>query len=102
MPSTIFKISPDATDYGFSSPRCIGEFGTFKVYYDPVRGADEAFMTYRGSEFYDAAYYLGEYMPCVPTDAIALGVTVRSSFVSMEAYRYDKPTCVIKLQFVNA
>ena len=97
LPNTYFVPSSSATDYGFSSPREIGTFGTFKVYYDPIREANEAFMTYRGSEFYDAAYYLGEYMPVVPTDAIALGVTVRSSFVSMEAYRFDKKNCVIKM-----
>ena len=55
----------------------------------------EAFMTYRGDEWYDASYYLGIYMPMVPTDAIALGVTVRESFVSMEAHKYHKPTCVV-------
>jgi hypothetical protein len=101
LPSTLFQISKSATDYGFSTPRELGTYGTFKVYYDPNRAADEAMMTYRGSEFYDASYYLGEYMPCVPTDAIALGVTVRSSFVSMEAYRFDKKNCVIKFKVVN-
>ena len=102
LPNTYFTPSKNANDYGFSSPREIGTFGTFKVYYDPIREDNEAFMTYRGSEFYDASYYLGEYMPIVPTDAIALGVTVRSSFVSMEAYRFDKKSCVIKLNVTNA
>lgn len=97
LPSTYF--TPKKEDSAFSGPREIGTFGTYTVYYDPYRGADEGFMTYRGSEFYDAAYYLGEYMPIVPTDAIALGVTVRSSFVSMEAYRFDKKSCVYKLKF---
>lgn len=98
LPTNIF--TPKKSETGaFSGPREIGEFGTFKVYYDPFRAASEAFMTYRGENWYDATYYLGEYMPIVPTDAIALGVTVRSSFVSMEAYKYDKPSCVFKLTF---
>lgn len=59
-------------------------------------------MTYRGSEWYDAVYYLGEYMPIVPTDAVALAVTVRTSFVSMEAYRLDKPVGIQRLRFVFA
>lgn len=98
LPNTLFQPTKNDAS-AFSGPREIGTFSTFKVYYDPTRGADEGFMTYRGNEWYDAAYYLGEYMPVVPTDAIALGVTVRSSFVSMEAYRFDKPSCVFKLKF---
>ncbi len=101
LPNTMFKPDSQAQNYGFSTPRKIGTYGTFEVYYDPARDADEAMMTYRGSEWYDACYYLGEYMPIVPTDAIALGVTVRSSFCSMEAYCYDKPSCVLKLKFVE-
>jgi len=96
LPSTWWK--PEAEAKGFSAPRKIGVFaGFYDVYYDNVRAAAEGFMTYRGDEWYDAAYYLGEYMPIVPTDAIALGVTVRSSFCSMESYRFDKPTCVVRL-----
>ena len=93
LPENYFK--PAKRDTGaFSGPRELGDFSTFKIYYDPMRQDTEGFMTYRGENWYDAVYYLGEYMPIVPTDAIALGVTVRSSFVSMEAYRYDKPSCV--------
>lgn len=88
---------PATTDEtGYSSPRELGQFGKYKVFYDPMRNDNEAMMLYRGKEFYDAAYYLGEYMPIVPTEAIPLGVKVSSSFVSMEAYRYDKPNSVIK------
>lgn len=98
LPNNLFQpTSNDAS--AFSGPREIGKWGIYTVYYDPMRAADEGFMTYRGENWYDACYYLGEFMPIVPTDAIALAVTVRSSFVSMEAYRFDKPTCVMKLQF---
>lgn len=94
LPSNFFN--PAITEDAFLlSPRVIGTYGTYQVFYDPQLADNAWWMTYRGNEFYDAAYYLGEYMPIVPTDAIALGVTVRSSFVSMEAYRYDKPNCVI-------
>lgn len=95
LPTTWFK--PVATPSGFSSPREIGTFGTFKVYYDPYRADNEAFMTYRGSEFYDAAFYMGIFLPIVPTDTVALGVTVRQSMVSMEAYCFNKKTAVVKL-----
>lgn len=94
LPSNFF--TPKKGEEAFMlSPREIGTYGTYQVFYDPELADDAWFMTYRGSEWYDAAYYLGEYMPIVPTDCIALGVTVRSSFVSMEAYRYDKKNCVI-------
>lgn len=99
LPSNMFKPAGNE-GAAFSGPRELGELSTFKIYYDPYREADEGFMTYRGKMWYDAAYYLGEYMPIVPTDAIALGVKVRSSFCSMEGYRYDKPSCVFKLKFV--
>lgn len=100
LPNTLF--TPTAQPSGFSGPREIGKYGTFTVYYDQMRADNEAFMTYRGSEWYDAAYYLGEFMPITPTDAIALQVTVRESFLSMEAYKYHKPNCVVKLNFTNA
>ena len=54
-------------------------------------------MTYRGSEFYDAAMYLGIFLPIVPTDTVALGVTVRQSMVSMEAYKLHKPSAIVRL-----
>lgn len=97
LPDTLFKKA--AAVSGFSGPREIGTIGRYKVYYDPFQAADKGFMTYRGDEWYDATYYLGEYMPIVPTDAVTLGVTVRESFVAMEAYRNDKPQCVCGLTF---
>lgn len=101
LPNTLFQIKKNDSS-AFMGPREIGAYGTFTVYYDQELANDEGWMTYRGAEFYDAAYYLGEYMPIVPTDAIALAVKVRSSFVSMEAYRYDKKNCVQKIKFVRA
>lgn len=95
LPTTWFK--PVATPSGFSSPREIGTFGTFKVYYDPYRADNEAFMTYRGDQWFDAAFYCGIYLPIVPTDTVALGVTVRQSMVSMEAYLFHKKTAVVRL-----
>lgn len=102
LPTTWFTPTVQSAESGFSGPREIGTFSSFKVYYDPIRTADQAFMTYRGSEWYDAAYYLGVFMPVVPTDAIALGVTVRQAFVAMEAYKYHKKNCVIPLTITQA
>lgn len=97
LPSTLFK--PEAPNTGFSGPRCIGTYGTFKVYYDNNRKSEEAFMTYRGTDWYDAAYYMGTFMPIVPTDAIAIGTKIREAFCSMEAYKFHKKNCVLKLKF---
>jgi len=98
LPSTLFK--PAAPNTAFSGPREIGTYGSFKVYYDNTRGDDEAFMTYRGTEWYDAAYYMGMFMPIVPTDAVALGTKVREAFCSMEAYKFHKKRCVVPIKFV--
>ena len=93
---------PVSQENAFSGPREIGTFATnIKVFYDPTMKFDEAFMTYRGSEWYDAAYYMGTFVPIVPTDAIALAVTIRQSFCSMEAYKYHKPNCVFPIKFVE-
>ena len=54
-------------------------------------------MTYRGDQWFDAAFYCGIYLPIVPTDTVALGVTVRQSMVSMEAYLFHKKTAVVRL-----
>lgn len=97
LPNTYYKkeSEPDA----FSSPREIGEIGGFKVYFDPYLPNNKGFMTYRGKEFYDAAYYMGMYMPLTTTDTVVLGVSAKQSFVSMEAYKYHKKNCVIRLAF---
>ena len=93
---------PVSQENAFSGPREIGTFATnIRVFYDPTMAFDEGFMTYRGTEWYDAAYYMGTFVPITPTDAIALGVTIRASFVSMEAYKYHKPNCVFKIKFAQ-
>lgn len=100
LPSTLFQRK--ATPQGFSGPREIGTYGTFKVYFDPFRDDEDALMTYRGDEWYDSTMYLGVFMPITPTDAVALGVQVREAFCSMEAYKLHKPSCIykIKVKFV--
>ena len=101
LPNTYFKAEAGNTS-AFSSPRKLGEIGTFMVYFDPFMDNDEGFMTYRGSEFYDAAYYMGMYMPLTTTDTVVLGVQAKQSFVSMEAYKFHKKNCVMKLKFSHA
>lgn len=99
LPTTYFTPAP-YDEKGYESPRKLGKFGPYEVYYDPNRATDTGFMTYRGSFWADAAYYLGEFMPIVPTDAIELGTRVRSAFCSMEAHKYHKPMAVIPIKFV--
>ena len=99
LPTTYFAPAP-YDEKGYESPRKLGKFGPYEVYYDPNRATDTGFMTYRGSFWADAAYYLGEFMPIVPTDAIELGTRVRSAFCSMEAHKYHKPMAVIPIKFV--
>jgi hypothetical protein len=86
-------------DYGFQGPRKIGQFGRFMVFYDNELAEDEGWMTYRGSKWYDAAFYLGVFMPIAPTDAININIDVEQAFVDMNAYKFDKPQAVIKLKF---
>lgn len=99
LPSTSFILSAKG-DQGYESPYELGTFGDFQVFYDPHREDNTGFMTYRGSDWADAAYYLGEFMPITPTDAITLGTDVREAFCSMEAHKYHKPGAVIPLVFV--
>lgn len=98
LPDTYFKKVADR-DYGFNGPREIGTFGRFRVYFDDKLGNDKAFMTYRGNEWYDAAMYIGVFMPMAPTEAIAININVRQAFVDMLAYRLDKPLAVIPITF---
>jgi uncharacterized membrane protein len=94
LPDTMFKPTK-LEEKSWSCPREIGTYSKYKVYYDDTLPADEAFMTYKGSEWFDAAYYTGTFVPVAATQAIAQAVTVRESFVSMEAHLYHKPNCVI-------
>lgn len=97
LPTTWFK--PTNVDFSFSSPREIGEFAGFKVYYDPMRASNENFMTYRGEQWYDAAFYMGVFLPLVPTDTVVLNITAHQAFAEMVAYRFDKPQAVIPFTF---
>lgn len=99
LPEQWYKPFEENKDYGFQGPRKIGQFGKFIVYYDNELPEDEGFMTYRGSQWYDAAYYLGVFMPIVPTDAININVNVRQAFCDMNAHKFDKPQGVVKLKF---
>jgi hypothetical protein len=99
LPADMFK--PAAEDKAWLGPREIGEYRTWKVYYDPELADNEWWMTYRGTEWYDAAYYLGEFMPVVPTDMTTFGVRVTTAFCSMEAYWYHKKNCVLKGTFTE-
>lgn len=98
LPTTYFTPSISG-DKGYESPYELGKFGPYTVYFDPDQEDTKGFMTYRGKDWADAAYYLGEYMPIVPTDAVSLGVNVRSAFCSMEAHKYHKPKAVIPISF---
>lgn len=99
LPEQWYKPFEDDKDYGFQGPRKIGQFGKYIVFYDNELPTDEGWMTYRGSKWYDAAYYLGVFMPITPTDAINININVRQAFVDMNAHRFDKPQGVVKLKF---
>lgn len=101
LPNIYWEQDPKG-DPGYESPRKLGTFGPYEVFYDPHQANDKGFMTYRGEFWADAAYYLGEFMPVVPTDAVTLGTDVRSAFCSMEAHKYHKPNAVVPLKFTTA
>lgn len=92
LPDIYYKQEDSGKDTGFQGPRKIGKFGRFTVFYDDKLGAAEGWMSYKGSEWYDAPYYLGVFMPITPTDAVNLRTNIEQAFVSMEGHRYDKPT----------
>lgn len=99
LPDIYYKQEDSGKDTGFQGPRKIGKIGRFAVFYDDKLAADEGWMSYKGSEWYDAPYYLGIFMPITPTDAVNLRTNIEQAFVSMEGHRYDKPTTVYKLKF---
>jgi len=97
LPDTYYKKWQSNSDYGFNGPRKIGTIGRYTVFYDDKLANNKAWMTYRGAQWYDAAFYLGMFMPVAPTDAINININVRQAFVEMCAYRYDKPMAVIPI-----
>lgn len=99
LPSTYFTPAPYDEDKEYESPRELGKFGSYKVFYDPNRPEDTGFMTYRGAQWSDAAYYMGVFVPVTPTDAVEIGTRVRTAFISMEAHKLHKPMAVIPLKF---
>lgn len=98
LPNTWYK--PVAQESGWSTAREIGQFGKFKVYYDPWRADDAVMMSWRGSEFWAAPFIMGMFLPVTTSDVFTTGVTSRMSMYSMEAYKYWRPDTVIKLKAV--
>lgn len=99
LPENWYKPFEENQDYGFQGPRKIGQFSKYLVYYDNELPANAGFMTYRGAKWYDGSYYLGVFMPLVPTDAINININVRQAFCDMVAHRFDKPKGVVRLVF---
>lgn len=97
LPNTWF--TPVTEPCPFSTAREIGKFSKYTVFYDPYRGDDEAFMTFKDPDrWWVAAYYMGMFLPITPTDVVTIGVKSTQSMVSMEAYKYWRPDAVIKLK----
>jgi hypothetical protein len=100
LPNTFYTQVDSGKDTGFQGPRRIGTIGRYAVFYDDQLPMDGGWMSYKGSEWYDAPYYLGVFMPITPTDAVNLNVRIEQAFVAMEGHKYDKPNSVFPLQFV--
>jgi len=99
LPDIFFKPEAKGKDYGFNGPRKIGEIGRFDVFFDNKLGDAEGFMTYKGSEWYDAAAYYGVFLPIAPTDVININIHARQAFVTMTAFKLDKPAAICKITF---
>lgn len=99
LPDTVYKQEAPGKDYGFNGPRKIGKLGRYIVFYDDKLALDAGFMTYRGTEWYDAAAYYGVFLPIAPTDLININIHMKQAFVTMTAFRLDKPSAVVKLTF---
>jgi hypothetical protein len=92
-----YKPVEGGNDTGFLGPREHGSIGRYTVFYDNQLPDNKAFMTYRGTQWYDAAYYMGVYLPIAPTDPIVINATVQEGFVSMVANHFDKPKAVVTM-----
>lgn len=101
LPDNFYKPEAKNSDYGFNGPRKIGHIGRFTVFYDDKLAANKGWMTYKGNEWYDAAYYLGVFLPIAPTDAVNINIKVKQAFIAMEGHLFDKPAAVIPLVFTG-
>lgn len=99
LPDIYYKPEAPGKDYGFNGPRKIGSLGRFTVFYDDKLASNAGFMTYRGTEWYDAAAYYGVFLPIAPTDLINIYIHIKQAFVTMTAFRLDKPNAIVKLTF---
>ena len=45
----------------------------------------------------DSVYYVGTFLPMVPTDAVVLGVQARSAVIDMTGFYYHKKNGVVRL-----
>lgn len=99
LPNTYFTPTDYDVDKEYESPRELGKFGSYIVFYDPNRDENTGFMTYKGAQWSDAALYMGVFIPVCPTDAVELGTRVRTAFVQMTAVKYHKPMAVVPLRF---
>jgi hypothetical protein len=70
--------------------------GDYDVYLDPDMPRDEFFMTYKGPQWWEAAYYMGTYLPLMKSKFMMFSdFHSEAGYLSMEAYEYEYPNMVV-------
>jgi hypothetical protein len=96
----VFKPVPVSTVRG---PHKLGKLlGKYDVYYNPAYTAGEFYMGYKGSDWWEAPYFIGSYLPMMASKFMMFpDMHGEQGFVSMEAHKYLFPQHVVKGTITN-
>lgn len=77
--------------------------GRLKVFCSPYVDTDQYLVGYKGSEFYDSGFILGDYLPIASTDFLMLDDFVgRKGFVSYYGTKMLNPNMYVSGKIVNS
>jgi len=95
LPADVFKPTGGVIGRG---PIKLGVLlGRYKVFYNPAYDADEFYMGFKGTDWWEAPMYVGSYLPLMASQFMMFpDMHGEQGFISMEATKYLFPQHVIK------
>lgn len=71
--------------------------GDYDIYYNPDYEVADFIMTYKGTSWWEAPYYVGTYLPLMNSSFLMYpDMHGEQGYLAMDAYSYEYPTMVVK------
>lgn len=69
----------------------------YDIYYNPDLGDDEFFVTFKGTSWWEAPYYVGSYLPLMNSDYLLYpDFHAEQGYLALESYKLEYPKGIVK------